>query len=286
MARAQRPKRSSQQGIQSIEVGADLLQVLSDAAGPVALKDLATRANMSPSKAHKYLVSLARCGMTRQDRVSGYYDLGPLALKMGLAALNRRDAVRLVAEAAIDFNQRHDLTVMVTIWTPRGPIVIALHNSSQLVVGNVSVGAILPVLRSASGRVFLAYLAPNMTRAIITRELRLAAQRQGAGALAGERDVERLIDRVWSLKAGWTKDDLVIGLNALAAPVFDHQGAIVASLTVLDNTDAVDVDSSRSILPELLRVTDEVSRQLGFEPGKGLPLALRARSAEHRKGPS
>jgi DNA-binding IclR family transcriptional regulator len=284
MARAQRPKRSSQQGIQSIEVGADLLQVLSDAAGPVALKDLATRANMSPSKAHKYLVSLARCGMTRQDRVSGYYDLGPLALKMGLAALNRRDAVRLVAEAAIDFNQRHDLTVMVTIWTPRGPIVIALHNSSQLVVGNVSVGAILPVLRSASGRVFLAYLAPNMTRAIITRELRLAAQRQGAGALAGERDVERLIDRVWSLKAGWTKDDLVIGLNALAAPVFDHQGAIVASLTVLDNTDAVDVDSSRSILPELLRVTDEVSRQLGFEPGKGLPLALRARSAEHRKG--
>ncbi len=86
--------------------------------------------------------------------------------------------------------------------------------------------------------------------------------------------------------AGWTKDDLVIGLNALAAPVFDHQGAIVASLTVLDNTDAVDVDSSRSILPELLRVTDEVSRQLGFKPGKGLPLALRARSAEHRKGPS
>lgn len=286
MARAQRPKRSSQQGIQSIEVGADLLQVLSDAAGPVALKDLATRANMSPSKAHKYLVSLARCGMTRQDRVSGYYDLGPLALKMGLAALNRRDAVRLVAEAAIDFNQRHDLTVMVTIWTPRGPIVIALHNSSQLVVGNVSVGAILPVLRSASGRVFLAYLAPNMTRAIIAREMRLAAQRKGAGALSSERDVERLIDRVLSLKAGWTKDDLVIGLNALAAPVFDHQGAIVASLTVLDNTDAVDVDSSRSILPELLRVTDEVSRQLGFEPGKGLPLALRARSAEHRKGPS
>ncbi|MBI2736988.1 MAG: helix-turn-helix domain-containing protein [Rhodospirillales bacterium] len=286
MARAQRPKRSTQQGIQSIEVGADLLQVLSDAAGPVALKELAMRANMSPSKAHKYLVSLARCGMTRQDRVSGYYDLGPLALKMGLAALNRRDAVRLVAEAAIDFNQRHDLTVMVTIWTPRGPIVIALHNSSQLVVGNVSVGAILPVLRSASGRAFLAYLAPNMTRAIVAREMRVAAQRKGAGALSGERDVERLIQRVWSLKAGWTKDDLVIGLNALAAPVFDHQGAIVASLTVLDNTDAVDVDSPRSILPELLRVTDGVSRQLGFEPGNGLPLALRARSAEHRKGPS
>jgi DNA-binding IclR family transcriptional regulator len=287
MAKALRRKPSSQQGIQSIEVGADLLQVLSDAKGPVALKDLAARARMSPSKAHKYLVSLARCGMTRQDRVSGYYDLGPLALKMGLAALNRQDANRLVAEAAIDFNQRHDLTVMVTIWTPRGPIVIALHNCSQLVVGNVSVGSILPVLRSASGRVFLAYLPPNMTQAIVAREMKMAAQRKTPHGLLGERDVDQLVGRVRRLKAGWTKDDLVIGLNALAAPVFDHQGAIVASLTVLDNTELVDVDSPRSILPQLLLTTDEVSRQLGFDAeGSLLPLALRSPSAAGRKPPA
>lgn len=268
MARNKQGKPSSQQGIQSIEVGADLLQVLADSSAPLALKDLAARAQMSPSKAHKYLVSLARCGMTRQDRVSGYYDLGPLALKMGLVALNRLDANRLVAEAAIDFNHQHDLTVMVTIWTPRGPIVIALHNSSQLVVGNVSVGAILPVLRSASGRVFLAYLPRHMTRAIVAREMRLTAQRGANGVGTG--DVEKLVERVRSLKAGWTKDDLVIGLNALAGPIFDHQGAIVASLTVLDNTAAVDIDSPKSILPVLLRATSEVSRQLGHRTGHEL----------------
>ncbi len=271
MARPPRRKPSSQQGIQSIEVGADLLQVLANATGPLALKDLAARAHMSPSKAHKYLVSLARCGMTRQDRVSGYYDLGPLALRMGLAALNRRNAIRLASEAAIDFNQQHDLTVMVTIWTPRGPIVIALHNSSQLVVGNVSVGSILPVLRSASGRVFLAYLAPHMTQGVLAREMRVTAKRNGSSG-PSRKEIEQLVARVRSLKAGWTKDDLVIGLNALAGPVFDHQGAIVASLTVLDNTEAVDIDSPRSILPELLNATNEISRQLGFDPN-GKPQA-------------
>ena len=262
MAKSKQRKPSSQQGIQSIEVGADLLQVLSDASAPLALKDLAARAQMSPSKAHKYLVSLARCGMTRQDRVSGHYDLGPLALKMGLVALNRLDANRLVAEAAIDFNRHHDLTVMVTIWSARGPIVIALHNSSQLVVGNVSVGSILPVLRSASGRAFLAYLPQHMTRSIVAREMRIAAQR-GANNALSKGDIENLVERVRTFKAGWTKDDLVVGLNALAGPIFDHQGTIVASLTVLDNTDVVDIDSPKSILPALLRATNEVSRQLG-----------------------
>ncbi len=142
---------AARQGIQSIEIGAILLGVLSDATGPLALKDLAARAGMSASKAHKYLVSLARVGLTQQHPISGHYDLGPIALKMGLAALNRRDVVRYATEAAIELNLHHDLTVMVTIWTPRGPIVISLYNSSALVVGNVSVGSILPVLRSASG---------------------------------------------------------------------------------------------------------------------------------------
>lgn len=259
-------RKISQQGIQSIEVGAELLQVLTEATAPVPLKDLAARAGMSPSKAHKYLVSLARCGMTRQDGVSGHYDLGPLALKMGLSALNRRDALRHASEAAIDFNQRHDVTVMVTIWTPRGPIVIALHNSSQLVAGNITIGSILPVLRSASGRVFLAYLAPTMTKAIVARELK-AAQRAGSSQALPVLDVDKLVDRVRKYRTGWTKDDLVIGLNALAAPIFDHQGGIVASLGIMDNTHSVDLDGPSSLRTELLKVTDEISGRLGFDAG-------------------
>jgi DNA-binding IclR family transcriptional regulator len=263
LAKKTRKLPSARQGIQSIEIGAILRGVLSDAKGPLALK-LATRAGMSPSKAHKYLVSLARVGMTQQQAVSGHADLGPIALKMGLAALNRRDFVRYATEAAIDLNLRHDLTVMVTIWTARGPIVISLYNSSVLVVGNVSVGSILPVLRSASGRVFLAYLSRRMTDRIVRRELANSAAKRTGFELRTMKDVDGLIAKVWRLRAGWTKDDLVVGLNAIAAPIFDHQGVIVASLTILDNTDAVELGSRKSMLGELRRVSDEVSHKLGF----------------------
>jgi DNA-binding IclR family transcriptional regulator len=264
LVNAKRKQGSARQGIQSIEVGAILLDVLSDATGPLTLKELAARAEMTPSKAHKYLVSLARAGLTQQHPVSGHYDLGPIALKMGLAALNRRDVVQYATEAAIDLNLRHDLTVMVTIWTPGGPIVIALYNSSELVVGNVSVGSILPVLRSASGRVFLAYLSRRMTDKIVRRELNRSATRRTGFDLRTVKDVDKLIAKVWRLRAGWTKDDLVVGLNAIAAPIFDHQGIIVGSLTILDNTDAVELDSHGSMLEELRRVSDGVSHRLGF----------------------
>ena len=85
-------------GIQSVEVGFGLLQVLGEAAGPLMLRDLARAANMSAAKAHRYLVSFQRLELVVQDSASTRYDLGPAALKLGLASLSRLDAVRLARQ--------------------------------------------------------------------------------------------------------------------------------------------------------------------------------------------
>ena len=69
-------------GIGSVEVGGQLLRALTVFDGPMMLKDLAQAAGMPPAKAHPYLVSFARIGLVEQDRVSGRYELGPLALQM------------------------------------------------------------------------------------------------------------------------------------------------------------------------------------------------------------
>jgi len=54
-------------GIQSVEVGFTLLEVLAKADGPLMLRDLAASANMSAAKAHRYLVSFQRLGLVHQD---------------------------------------------------------------------------------------------------------------------------------------------------------------------------------------------------------------------------
>ena len=54
-------------GIQSLEVGFALLDVLTQTPGPLMLRDLAARAGMSAAKAHRYLVSFQRLGLVVQD---------------------------------------------------------------------------------------------------------------------------------------------------------------------------------------------------------------------------
>ena len=71
-------------GIQSVEVGFALLDVLARAPGPLMLRDLAAAAGMSAAKAHRYLVSFQRLALVTQDSRNNRYDLGPAALRLGL----------------------------------------------------------------------------------------------------------------------------------------------------------------------------------------------------------
>jgi DNA-binding IclR family transcriptional regulator len=63
-------------GIQSVEVGFALLDVLAQAPGPLMLRDLASAAGMSAAKAHRYLVSFQRLNLVVQD-ANTRYELGP-----------------------------------------------------------------------------------------------------------------------------------------------------------------------------------------------------------------
>src|ERR1043165_844242 len=88
------PERE-QRGIQSVEVGGQLLLALAHSGRPMALKDLAREAGMTPAKAHPYLVSFGKLGLISQDEGSGRYGLGPLALQLGLISLQQFDPVRM-----------------------------------------------------------------------------------------------------------------------------------------------------------------------------------------------
>jgi len=91
-------KKRSPRGIQSIDTGIRLLEVLQNADGPMALKDLSARSDMDPSSAHRYLASFVRSGLVRQEADSRY-DFGPLALQIGLAAMRRIEPVQLAEQA-------------------------------------------------------------------------------------------------------------------------------------------------------------------------------------------
>jgi DNA-binding IclR family transcriptional regulator len=245
-----------QAGVNSLEIGLRLARVLARTGVPEALKDLATRAGMPPAKAHRYLVSLIRAGLAEQDLESGRYRLGPLALELGLGALRGLDVLRFGGEAVAELRAATDETVMLCIWGNRGPVVVRWEESSRPVATNVRAGWVMPLVNSATGRLFAAYLPQATTAQLLEEEFgRIPHARAGYSAL---------LEDIRSRGLSRVEGELLRGVGGIAAPVFGIAGTIVAALTLVGIQGTIDVRWNGAVARALKQAADRLSRRLGF----------------------
>jgi DNA-binding IclR family transcriptional regulator len=154
-------------GIKAIEIAGHILDHLAGAQTPVALRDLAAAGHMSPGKVHRYLASFLASGLARQDPDTRRYALGPLAMRLGLAALNSYQPLRDAIELQRKLRNRLDETLVLSVWGAQGPTVVHVEESSQPIIMTMRVGAVLPMLATATGLVFAAFLPRHFTEPLI-----------------------------------------------------------------------------------------------------------------------
>lgn len=245
--------KRARRGIQSIDTGIRLLEVMEKADGPLALKDLSARADLDPSSAHRYLASFVRCGLVRQDPDTRY-DFGPLALHMGLAAVRRIDCVQVTEQALPALVEETGYTALLSVWSNRGPTVVHWQRSPNPFVTNLGLGSVLPVTRSATGTIFVAFLPSTVTAAAISTE----AKREPIDREAFARAVER------ARKTGlaFADSSVIPGLSAVSSPVLQWNDQAAAVVTLI-GPDPELAKASHPAVGALRRVCDRLSKEFG-----------------------
>lgn len=253
-------------GIQSVEVGFGLLEVLTRASGPLMLKDLAAAAGMSAAKAHRYLVSYQRLNLVVQDARTARYDLGPSALRLGLAALSRVDAIRLARERVPALVEQLGATVALAVWGNRGPTIVHWEEAPLAATANLRLGDVMPLLSSATGRCFAAFLPAQKTGDMIAQELKLI-QRLPAHSPADmprtTQEVQSVLDQVRAQQCARVIDALLPGIGAFCAPVRDVGGHLVLGITTLGPHARFNSDWDGPVARTLRTAAAQLTRDLG-----------------------
>ncbi|MGS0754601.1 IclR family transcriptional regulator [Roseateles sp. GG27B] len=247
-------------GIQSVEVGGQLLLALAHHGRPLSLKDLAAQAQMVPAKAHPYLVSFIKLGLVEQEAASGRYGLGPLAMQLGLISLQQYDPVRLATPRIEELAALLGHTVAIAVWGNRGPTIVRVAEAPSPVHISMRHGTVMSLRGTASGRLFAAHLPRTQVLAALAAENQL----DSAQAPAMDAAFEALLRQVAQVGLASSQDGVVQGVSALAAPVFDEQGRMLLSLTAIGPSGSFDLAAGGTLAVALRRVGTEVSRQLGW----------------------
>ena len=251
-------------GIQSLEVGFALLDVLTQTPGPLMLRDLAARAGMSAAKAHRYLVSFQRLGLVVQDSRTTRYDLGPAALKLGLAALSRLDAVRLARERMPPLMEQIGHTLALAVWGNHGPTIVHWEESPQAVTANLRLGDVMPLLASATGRCFAAHVAPEAIAPLVREELARAQKLQRTDLPRTRAEVNTLLAEVRTRGVARVVDTLLPGIVGFCAPVFDADGHMALGIVTLGSIATFDPEWGGAVEQPLRAAALQLSQDLGW----------------------
>lgn len=251
-------------GVSSVEIAVHMLKTLAAFRRPVTLTEISKSLRVGPGKVHRYFVSLQKEGLLAKQPNTGRYELGPLSLSIGLSALEQIDAVRFASEALPGIRDELNLSITLSVWGDAGPVVVRIEESKDRVMTNVRVGTVLPVITSATGRVFMSYLPRNHVDEFIRAERRLNRQAESIA-------VDKIIEDVRRNGASRIDSVGLPGVSVLAVPILNHQGHPSAVLSVTSQTWADSLDIAGRTADCLRAHASEISDRLGYSLAKRAP---------------
>lgn len=271
-ARKAGPRGTGRQplGVQSAEQGARVLAALMQIGKPAILQAVAEQAGMPPPKALRYLVSACRTGLTVQNPATGAYWLGPFAVQLGLTALRRLDVVDMITPELAAMRDALQCTIGLSIWGDSGPTFIKVEEVDDVAVITVRVGAVMPIISSATGRIYGAFKSPPLIEPLLRAELPTARLESGPrvpGRKPTLAAVQAMLADVRKRGIARVTGEMNVGVHALAVPVFDHTGKIAAAISAMGGAGLFDASFDGPVAQLLLRQARAFSARLGNPAG-------------------
>jgi DNA-binding IclR family transcriptional regulator len=173
------------------------------------------------------------------------------------------DVVEQSQDILDDLRDRVQTVVSLTVWGNRGPTIIRRSVHEQSVSLVVQLGAVMPMLASANGRVFSAFLARELTAPLIAQELRDKKGLAHRAGLRSSRDVQAILGEVRAQGFATATGTTHRGIAAASAPVFDYTGKIVAALTLVGMDGVLNLEPHGTPVKMLLKSAAALSARVG-----------------------
>jgi DNA-binding IclR family transcriptional regulator len=258
-------------GIQSIEIGMTILSTLARMRGVQSLSAISREAGMSRTKVYKYLVSFERKGFVEREEGSGHYGLGRSSLQLGIAALGEVDFVKIASAALPRLCKAVRQTVFVSIWGEHGATIIRWEEAGLTVALNVRTGSTVPLLTSATGHLFGAYLPWETVAGFVEREISA-----GIGTSLGITDIglaKNLFKQVREKGFGLVAGTYLEGVAAMSFPVFAPESKLAGTISALGLRGLIDVDIGGAIAKELRETASALTERLGGREDPAISLS-------------
>ncbi|MUL64108.1 IclR family transcriptional regulator [Mycobacterium sp. CBMA 234] len=247
--------------MQSVDRALYVLEILARR-GEAGVTELAADIGVHKSTVSRLLAALEDRELVEQAFERGKYRLGFGILRLANAVSGRLDVTRqgrdVCERLATEVGETVNIAVLrseyaVNVDQARGPSAIGTHNW---------VGELTPLHATSSGKVLLASMAADARRDLVAEA---GLQRFTEHTITSPERLEAQLRDVARDGYVVSLEELEPGLNAVAAPIRDHSGVVIAALSVSGPAYRLTAERTRDIAPVVVSAADDVSRRMGYQ---------------------
>jgi IclR family pca regulon transcriptional regulator len=250
--------------------GLEVIRAFTRERPALTLTQVAEATQLAPATARRCLLTLEELGyVVRNDRS---YVLRPRVLELGAAYLESMNVEALtktyLEELALETNDSAAVAVL------DGTDIVYVARASVRTVMRLEahVGTRYPAYCTSMGRVLLAGLTP----ARLDRYFETATfERRTEETVVDPKELRRLIDECRTKGYSAVEDELAYGVVAVAVPVYDQMGRVVAALNSSGLSRRVHCAKlAKARVPRLREVSAKLTHELARGPGLALSAQL------------
>lgn len=250
---------SAGDGVQAVVLVLRILEAIGQAPAPMGVTALAQALGTTKSRIHRHLRTLVQEGYLVQSPETERYKVGPRLVLLGRSVAEDLDLASAAASGLLELRDALGHSAVVSQMDPEGVRVLRTVPGTAAIEIGVRPGSLLAFHSSAQGKVVLAF-GPSELRAKVARSrLEMLTPHTITGRAALERELETIRERGWAV----APNEAMIGINTLAAPLFDASGAVAGAIGVVDSIQHIEAEPSAEQVRRILAAARRISQALG-----------------------
>jgi IclR family pca regulon transcriptional regulator len=251
---------SSRDFIQSLERGLAILQVFDADHPSLSFSDVARRTGLTRAAVRRFLLTFVELGFMRVD--DGKFSLRPKVLGLGYAYLSSLSLPDIALPHLRDLASRTSESVSLTVLDGDSVVYVAQVTAARPMAVRIDVGTRFPAYATATGRVLLANAPEQWLEGYLSQVTLLPLTEHTVSTVAGLRDALEAVRR-----EGYAHVDQELdpSLRALAVPICDRAGDVVAAMVVSTHTrNPQDTPQLAALLDELRGTARDIEADLAL----------------------
>lgn len=264
MERAQNA-RAPRARLSSVANSIRLLTSFSGEENELGITTLATRLRLAKSTVHRLAATLTGAGFLEQNSETGKYRLGVALFELGALVRRRMDVANEARPKLRELLEKTGETVQLGIVDHDSVLYVYEMESRHAIRMAAAVGGRAPLHCTAVGKVLLAYQPEDFVKEVLGNGLRAYTPK----TVTKRETILAMLQEVASREYAIDDEESEPGLRAIAAPVRNHTGNVIAALGVAAPLQRMTKKVMQDCVPDVIATAAAVSARLGYERRRG-----------------